>query len=878
MGEVYRARDARLDRDVALKVLPTAVSADPDRLSRFRREAQVLASLNHPNIAAIYGLEEMRTTASHSTDVLVLELVDGQTLEERIAAGPVPFEEAREIAIQIASAVEAAHERGIVHRDLKPANVKVRPDGTVKVLDFGLAKALQPAAAQQSDMAASPTFTSPAMTGGGVILGTAAYMSPEQARGAQIDRRTDVWAFGCVLFEMLAGRHVFGSVGTVSDAIAAVLKSEPQWDALPADTPSHVRALLKRCLDKDPRRRLRDIGDAGLLLGELGNSEDPLPRAAPARPAPARWPRHTAWGAAMLALVAIGASIGWVARDFRPRSTATQPSLHLTVSLSSPLMAANVHRPLAISPDGTRIAYVARDGDSSSLFLQDLVNGELKRLPETTGADAPAFSPDGRTIGFKAGATIKMLPLDGLPRDIQGIDGIVFDWAWSDQEHIVVAGQKGVARLRVAGGSPEVIVPLVAGEVGIVSVTPLPGGAFVAATRATAGMDDVSKVVVVAAGSQERVVIAEKGGSPAFVARSEGGIGHIVYGHGGRLMAVPFDSMRRVVLGGPAPVVENVAMRPNGDGAEYRVARNGTLIFREATLHELVWVDRTTQSITPVSANLRRFALPRLSPNGRRLAVEIQDSPHQIWMLDLERDLLTPLTTDAGGAHNFAWSPDGTAIVYTLGSVKPPQLGWVRTEGSPSPARIEIPGEAGSMVDHWSRDNRVLVMSRQPSTTMSTLTLTAGTPPRVAGAPVKISAGVPGSLSPDGSWVAYCDCWDTAKKTHNAYIRHLQSGSEYQVSVQGGSEPAWAPNGRELFFRTGSKMMSAPLTFDGSTVKIGRARTLFEGEYLEWASANYDVSRDGTRFLMVRATTSHQRSLAVRLNWTTELSKMAPAR
>ena len=877
MGEVYRARDARLDRDVALKVLPAALTQDPDRLARFRREAQVLASLNHPNIAAIYGLEETRAADStRSADALVLELVEGPTLAERIAAGPLPLEEAKEIAIQIAAALETAHERGIVHRDLKPANVKVRPDGTVKVLDFGLAKALQPVSGQH-DIASSPTFTSPAMTAGDVILGTAAYMSPEQARGAHMDRRTDVWAFGCVLFEMLAGRHVFGEVSTVSDAIAAVLKSEPAWDALPPDTPSHIRALLKRCLEKDPRRRLRDIGDAGLLLGEDDGPAEKFPPVSQRAAIHPRVARRAAWAAAAVALLILAGSIGWAARNLRSPATSAPVPLRLAVALVSPLMPANVHSPLAISPNGTRIAYIGRDSNSSSLYLQDLVNGEFKRLPESDGADAPAFSPDGRSIGFTAGPTIKVLPLDGLPRDVATVERTsAFDWEWSGQDHILVAGQKGLLRFPVAGGAPEVIASLGAGEVGFSSVAPLPGGGYVVAVRASTGMDDVSRVAVVVPGDANRLVIAERGASPVFVPTEKSDVGHIVYGLGGRLMAVPFDARQRVVLGGAVPVVENVAMRPNGDWAEYRVAANGTLIFREATLHELVWVDRASQAVTPASANLRRFALPRLSPDGRRVAMEIQDSPHQIWMLDMERDLLTPLTSERGGAHNFAWSPDGSAIVYALGNVKPAQLGWIRTDGSHSSARIDIPGGAGSMVDHWTRDNRLLLTALQSTPLMTTLSLLPGSPPKAAATPMKISAGTPGSLSSDGAWVAYCDCWDPSRRTPNVFIRRLQSGTEVQVSVQGGTEPAWAPNGRELFFRNGSKMMAVPVTFEGASAKIGRAQTLFEGEYLEWSSANYDVTRDGKQFLMVRANSSHLRSLAVRLNWPAELAKLAP--
>ena len=319
---------------------------------------------------------------------------------------------------------------------------------------------------------------------------------------------------------------------------------------------------------------------------------------------------------AALFLSILAGSIGWAARNLRSPATSAPVPLRLAVALVSPLMPANVHSPLAISPNGTRIAYIGRDSNSSSLYLQDLVNGEFKRLPETDGSDAPAFSPDGRSIGFTAGPTIKVLPLDGLPRDVATVERTpAFDWEWSGQDHILVAGQKGLLRFPVAGGAPEVIASLGAGEVGFSSVASLPGGGYVVAVRASTGMDDVSRVAVVVPGDANRLVIAERGASPVFVPTEKSDVGHIVYGLGGRLMAVPFDARQRVVLGGAVPVVENVAMRPNGDWAEYRVAANGTLIFREATLHELVWVDRASQAVTPASANLRRFALPRLSPD-----------------------------------------------------------------------------------------------------------------------------------------------------------------------------------------------------------------------------------------------------------------------
>ena len=880
MGEVYRARDPRLDRDVALKILPPTLTIDAERLARFKREAMVLASLNHPNIAAIYGLEEGRPPGSElPIEALVLELVEGPTLAERIAGGPLPPDEAREIGVQIAAALEAAHDRGIVHRDLKPANVKVRPDGTVKVLDFGLAKAWD-LGSGQNDAATAATLTTPAMTRAGIILGTAAYMSPEQARGAPVDKRTDVWAFGCVLFEMLAGRHVFGSVDTVSDAIAAVLKSDPDWQALPESTPAHMRSLLKRCLEKDPRRRLRDIGDAGMLLGDTPGGGEGSGLAMAGTPPPAAGSRWRAWAVAGWAVASVLALVNaaWLAGRFRSEPAPAAPPMRLALPLAPQVMAGNLTRYFDLSSDGTRIVYVGRDSSGSSLYLQDLTSGELKRLPETADADAPAFSPDGRAVGFRSKSTIKVLPLDGgLLREVAAADVGAGYWAWSGSEHIITAGVAGLSRVPIRGGASELVARLGSGEAVFASVFALPGGAYLVSVHATTNIDVASRVVMVTPGVSERIVIAERGGSATFVAGDKPGVGHIVYGDGGRLMALPFDASQRVAKGTAVPILENVAMRSNGDFADYAVSATGTLVFREGALHELVSIDRDTRTIRPLSANLRRFALPRLSPDGKRLAVEIQESPHQIWMLEIERDILVPLTTEPAGSHDFSWSPDGSSIAYTLGDNSRPQLGWMRTNGSTTAERITAAGEGGLLVRDWSRRGQLAVMTgRPPKHAVMTLGIDGGAPPSATSAPVRVTEGVPGSFSPDGAWLASCDCGTVGDRPTNVFIQHVQTGARYQVSGGGATEPIWAPSGRELFFRAGSKMMAVDVAIAGSSAQIGRPGTVFEGEYLGWATGNYAVTADGKRFIMVRAADPNARPLSVRLHWTTELARRVP--
>jgi serine/threonine-protein kinase len=889
MGQVYRARDTKLQRDVAIKVLPESVAVDPDRFARFEREAQVLASLNHPHIAAIYGLEESPASAggAHAPVVaIVMELVEGDDLSQRIARGAIPIDQALPIATQIAEALEAAHDQGIVHRDLKPANIKVRADGAVKVLDFGLAKAVQrlsgagPRAAMADAIPVSPTITSPA-TVAGVVLGTAAYMSPEQARGSPVDKRTDVWAFGCVLFEMLAGRHPFGATATVSDAIAAVLKSEPDWQALPEETPAHLRALLKRCLEKDPRRRLRDIGDAGLLLGEGSSVSEATPSERRFAPGATTWTTRAAVAGWMVAAILAIANAAWIAQGFRSAPLPPAATLRLALPLPSHAVATNASmlQSFAISSDATRFVYMGRDSSGASLYLQDLATGERRRLPETGDASAPRFSSDGRAVGFMTGSGFKVFSLEsGLTREIAraAVEIPHSNWAWDGLDQIIVTGSTGLWRVPVNGGPAEALARLGPGEAIFSRAVALPGAAYLVSTRATVGTDDRSRVAVVVPGRPDRLVIADGAGSPMFVPGEAPGAGHIVYAASGRLIAVPFDATRRIVTGAAVPIVENVAMRANGDFADYDVSATGTLVFREAALHELVSIDRDSGAVRSLSTNLRPFALPRLSPDGTRVAVEIQESPHQIWVLDLDRDVLTPLTTEATGSHNFAWAPDGNSIMYTT-HMSPPRIGWIRTTGLGEAEKLEVPFDARVFVHQWSRNGRLaLRFESATKDTVMTVQLDDGVPPRVAGPPTKVADGIPSSFSPDGSWVAYCDCGMSGDRSPNVFIQHLESGTRHQLSTGGGIEPKWAASGRELFFRSGTKMMSVALAIAGTSVRIGRPQTIFEGDYLEWAGANYDVTADGKRFIMVRTATVNTRTLSVRVNWKAEIHRLAP--
>jgi dipeptidyl aminopeptidase/acylaminoacyl peptidase len=477
------------------------------------------------------------------------------------------------------------------------------------------------------------------------------------------------------------------------------------------------------------------------------------------------------------------------------------------------------------------------------------------------------------------GSGFKAFSLDsGLTREIArgAANASRVNWAWDGPDQILIAGTTGLWRAPVNGGQPALLAGLGPGEAIFSSAVALPGGAYLASVRATVGTDDRSSVVVVVPGQPDRLVIAEGAGTPTFVAGDTAGVGHIVYAASGRLMAVPFDAMGRTLKGPAVPIVENVAMRANGDLADYVVSATGTLVFREAALHELVSIDRRSGAIRPLSANLRRFALPRLAPDGKRLAMEIQESPHQVWLLDLERDVLTPLTTEPTGSHNFAWAPDGSAIAYTT-HVRPPRIGWIRTSGVADAERLPVAADARVFVHHWSRDGRLaLRFETDTHDIVMALRLDGAAPPRAAAPPAKVADGSPGNFSPDGAWLAYCDCGVSGDRPPNVFVQHLDSGTRYQVSTTGGVEPRWAASGRELFYRSGNQMLGVDLAISGTSVKIGRPQTLFEGNYLEWTGGNYDVTADGERFIMVRTANAQTGTLSVRVNWKSEIQRLAP--
>ncbi len=639
MGQVYRATDTRLNRDVAVKVLPDSFANDRDRLARFTREAQTLASLNHPNIAHIHGLEE-----SGGVRALVMELVEGEDLSQHIARGAIPIAEALPIAKQIAEALEAAHEQGIIHRDLKPANIRVRDDGTVKVLDFGLARALDPSTGPSPSVSMSPTITSPAMTQAGMILGTAAYMAPEQARGKPVDKRADIWAFGCVLYEMVTGARPFRG-DDVTDTIASVVKDQPDFSRVPRP----VERLIRRCLEKDPKRRLRDVGDAWDLLE--GSST-------PAAARPAATAPRLLWIGAVALAAAAGAATVWLLESEPTVSPAVNRFAHALGELQ------NLGTRLAISRDGRRIAYTA-NGQIYVRVLDDLV---ARPVPGTAVSAAPAspfFSPDGESIAFFAQGRLMKVPVAGgtpVPLGNANANG---GGSWGADGTIVFVQSGSIWRISAEGGAPELLVRAGEDEL-LADPFMLPGGRTLlygvasVATSAETRWDDARIMVLPTGGTPK--LIAQGGASARYVAT-----GHLVFAVRNSLWAMPFDASRLEKTGDAVSVVDSLGRLRQTSAAAYSVSDNGTLTFVPANQYErqLVWVDRQGREEV-IAAEPRSYANPRVSPDGSKVALTTRDGGYDVWVWDLARRSLIQLTSDPSPNYTAAWLPDSKRLAFPV--------------------------------------------------------------------------------------------------------------------------------------------------------------------------------------------------------------------
>ena len=856
MGVVYRARDLKLNRDVAIKVLLPEVAGDADRLARFRREAQLLATLNHPHIAQIYGFEDADGIAA-----LVLELVEGPTLADRIAQGPIRLDEALPIATQIADALDAAHERGIVHRDLKPANIKVRPDGTVKVLDFGLAKVLGPDGSEGS-VAESPTITSPAMTMRGTILGTAAYMSPEQARGQLVDKRADIWAFGCVLYEMLTGRAAFAR-STMTDTLAAVVDQQPDWSALPAATPHLTARLLRRCLEKDVRRRLRDVADAKVDLEDGGN-RSPLEQVDRATRVRTRAAIAASWAVTAMAVSALL----WTTsrREVAPVLEPVRFTIDLRRGEDLPLDA-GLPRPFAITRDGRSIAYVARRPSGNRIYLRGPQDVEPRPITGTEGGNGPFFAPDGQWLGFASGGFLRKVPiLGGTPQNIARVSGLL-GATWADDGSIVFhRWQDGLFSVPADGGEPKPLTQLdrQGGDVSHQSPFALPGSRSLVFSTTRLGQPPAIELVDLSTGARTRLF---EGGDPYYLSS-----GHLVFTRAAKLHAVPFDLGRLTPTGSPVSLSREITVEVVQNRGSVAASLGGTLAYIPAVTRtsRLAFVD-ASGGVRPVVEGEFRFDHPRLSPDGARLVVSVESEAggNELWVYDLARNTRVRLSV-TGLPSRPIWSGDGKNIVFQSGG----SLHTVPADDSRPPETLLAPDSPGPIFPlGWSRDGRTLVYSwPRPETNRDVFTFAPGGAPKpFLVTPMDERSAM---LSPDGRWMVYSAL--EAGREEEVYVqRYPGPGERIVASVGGGREPVWSPSGDEIFYRSsdGQRMLAVKVRTE-PTLTIGSPRTVFQEAFRTGLfRPNYDVHPKTREFLILVVDESVVPRLTVALNETSSLGQ-----
>jgi Tol biopolymer transport system component len=852
MGEVYRARDTRLEREAAIKVLPETFGQDTDGVARLRREAHVLASLNHPHIASIYGLEEKGDILA-----LALELVEGEDLAQRLERGAIPVDEAIGLARQIVDGLDAAHEKGVVHRDLKPGNIKLTGDGTVKILDFGLAKEYQgDAGLGSSDSSQSPTVARFG-TEAGVLLGTAAYMSPEQARGRPVDKRADIWAFGVVLYEMLTGVTLLAGE-TLSDTLAAVLTREPDWTRLPPSTPAGVRRLLARCLERDPRERLRDIGDARADLSPVQESGGPEPASRRSRAG------ALPWGLTVLAVLLAG----WALWGRRPSTVPAREVTHVDIAFPpevEPII--QTAGAIGISPDGRAVLMVGwRDGEKR-LFVRRLDRAEASEVSGSDGAVSGAFSPDGGSVVFMPGSgAVTRFSLTDQQRKVvaTGAD-LGGEVAWSPAGILFV---KGGALWIVSseGGPPRALTELDAarGEITHDQPTVLPGERVVLFTSVTTKVGEERIEAVSIDGGKRRVVV-ERATNPVWSPT-----GHLLFARDGAVLAAAFDPVTATVRGEAVPVIPSGTVE-GLTSLGLRLSSTGTLLYVPAGFHDkrLVSVGRDARALD-LGLPSNRYDNPRVSPNGRRLLVGV--TGRWVEVLDLARGTRARLTGGTQSTGYATWSGDGRRVVFRRLFV----LSWAAADGSGETAPVPA-GTANDFPSAPGPDPDSFVLVRvQPETSgdVFLMSISGAFAPK----PLVASPAYDGGpqLSPDGRWLLY---QSNVSGRHEIYVRRYPKlDRPWQASEGGGLQARWGRRGREIYYRNGREFLA--VSFDGSAEEpvLGKPEVLFADEYELGGGvsiANYDVTPDG-RFIMLRQDPSGGK-LRIVFNWTEELKRILAA-
>jgi eukaryotic-like serine/threonine-protein kinase len=859
MGEVYRARDTKLKREVAIKILPDEFQRDPERAARFRREAELLGSLSHPNIAAIYDLAEVR-----GSPFLVMEFVEGETLAERIHRGLIPVEEALRIAKSVCDALEAAHEKGVVHRDLKPANVKITPDGTAKVLDFGLAKTIE--APPNTILSNSPTLLSIAGTNAGVILGTAAYMSPEQAKGKIVDRRADIWAFGAVLYEMLTGRMLF-SGETGSETIAAVMMKDPDWKALPANTPSRVRDLLRRCLMKEPRSRVQAIGDARIAIEEVLSGAEAGADVAqlPPRGNSKVWVRITA-----VLFVVMIVSLAALSLLYFNRSA--PPEMRLEVN--TPSTADRVS--FAISPDGRRLVFSASTEGKSQLWIRPLDSLSSQPVAGTDGAVYPFWSPDSASVGFFADGKLKRIDIAGGARQVLANAFVALGGAWNRDGIILFAPSAAGPLFKVpaTGGEPVAITRLERGQTN---------------HRFPQFLPDDRNFIYFAQGEgspAQGVYAGSLDGNPpkrlvdADIAAVVSSSGFLLFMRQTTLFAQAFDFKRQVLSGNPLPVAEQTAVNAAAHAAGFSATSNivGYRTGSPGETRQLTWLDRSGKTVGVIGTrDSAALTTVEVSPDGKRVAVNRSVNGNaDVWLIEGVRGVPTRLTFNAAYDLEPVWSPDGSRVVFQSSRTGRFNLYWkLSSGGGADELLLESDPGTSTAPNDWSPDGRFLLFRRNdPETALDLWVLPMSGEKKqfpFVNTPFEERYG---QFSPDGKWIAY---QSNESGRFEIYVQPFPGpGGKFQISTDGGAQARWNKSGKEIFFVSlDSKMMAAPIKSspDGQSLEIGTPTVLFPvriagGPLPGVSKQQYAVSSDGERFLVNLAVDEGSSSpITLILNW-----------
>jgi Tol biopolymer transport system component/predicted Ser/Thr protein kinase len=873
MGEVYRAKDTRLDRIVAIKVLPAHLADRPDLRERFEREARTIASLNHPHICTLYDIGHQ-----DGIDFLVMEYLEGETLAQRLLKGPLPLDQVLRYAIEIADALDKAHRKGVTHRDLKPGNIMLTKSGT-KLLDFGLAKLKQETAPANISLSKLPTGEDN-LTAQGTILGTLQYMAPEQLEAKEVDARTDIFAFGAVVYEMATGKHAFEGKSQASIIAGILERDPPPMSSLQPMTPPALDRVVKRCLAKDPDERWQAARDLEVQLNwtREGGSQVTVAPTVPARGVLALGRRALILGLGALLLVAAITSLAtWYLKPSPP-----QPVSRLVINLppGQQLSGLDNGPAVALSPDGTHLAYVATQGGTQQLYLRAMGSLEPKAIPGTEGAVNPFFSPDGQWLGFFAGGRLKKVSVSGGTALTLGDASIPLGASWGSQEIIVFAPTNNGVLQQVsdAGGARQPLTRFEKGEISHRWPDFLPG---TKAVLFSAGSNPINwtntQVAVQSLGTGERRNLIQGATQPRYAPS-----GHLVYAQGGSLMAVLFDPQRLAVTGAAVPVVEGILQSPSRGAAQYSFSATGSLVYvpggaQSLAQSRLAWVNRNGTE-QPLAVPMHAYQFPRLSPDGRRVAVGI-DEPESsdVWLYDLSRETLTRLTFGESVNQNANWTPDGKRIAFRSNKEESSNLFWQLADGSGGLERLTT-SEYFQAPNSWSPDGQLLAFIEvNPTTGYDIWVLRMGDrkPEPFLRTPFLESAP---RFSPDGRWLAYIS---DESGHREVYVQPYPGpGGKRQITTEGGTEPVWNPNGRELFYRSGGRMMAVDIVTQLGFA-AGKPRVLFDGPYLPSPVTfpNYDVSPDGQRFLMLKPSEQAQAAptqINVVLNWFEELKRRVP--